>query len=219
MTPQIKTIGHSVLGQPILLYRFESTSLKKVLILGGVHGNEVEGVCVAQKMISALCNDMPFQFGIDIVPMINPDGVLSLRRTNTNLVDLNRNLPTKDWSPEIAEIKYHPGPKPASEPENKALITLLDKNKYHTIVSLHSYDPMLNINGDCRPLAERISQFTGDPVTESIGYPTPGSLGTYAGNERNIPTLTYELKRGENFATLIESDFPALMEGLKIFNS
>jgi len=31
------------------------------------------------------------------------------------------------------------------------------------------------------------------PVKSYIGYPTPGSLGTYAGKERNIPTITLEL--------------------------
>jgi protein MpaA len=33
-------------------------------------------------------------------------------------------------------------------------------------------------------------------ITEDIGYPTPGSLGTYAGWERQIPTITFEIERG-----------------------
>ena len=33
-------------------------------------------------------------------------------------------------------------------------------------------------------------------ITEDIGYPTPGSLGTYCGLERNLPTITWELQRG-----------------------
>jgi len=35
----------------------------------------------------------------------------------------------------------------------------------------------------------------GYPVSASIGYPTPGSLGTYAGVERKIPIITLELPR------------------------
>ena len=31
------------------------------------------------------------------------------------------------------------------------------------------------------------------PAEGSIGYPTPGSFGTYCGVERNIPTITLEL--------------------------
>ena len=30
-------------------------------------------------------------------------------------------------------------------------------------------------------------------VKKDIGYPTPGSFGTYAGIERNIPIITIEL--------------------------
>lgn len=31
------------------------------------------------------------------------------------------------------------------------------------------------------------------PLQESIGYPTPGSFGTWAGVEKGIPTITLEL--------------------------
>ena len=33
----------------------------------------------------------------------------------------------------------------------------------------------------------------GYPIEESIGYPTPGSFGTWAGIEREILTITLEL--------------------------
>ena len=42
------------------------------------------------------------------------------------------------------------------------------------------------------------SQITGYKVEESIGYPTPGSFGTYCGIERNIPTITLELPEKED---------------------
>ena len=36
-------------------------------------------------------------------------------------------------------------------------------------------------------------RFNHDPITRRIGYPTPGSLGTYAGKERHVPVITLEL--------------------------
>ena len=33
-------------------------------------------------------------------------------------------------------------------------------------------------------------------VTDYIGYPTPGSLGSYAGVDRDLPIITLELSRG-----------------------
>ena len=38
-----------------------------------------------------------------------------------------------------------------------------------------------------------ISSIIKYPVEASIGYPTPGSFGTYCGVERNIPTITLEM--------------------------
>ncbi|MBY0385631.1 DUF2817 domain-containing protein, partial [bacterium] len=54
-------------------------------------------------------------------------------------------------------------------------------------------------------------------IEETIGYPTPGSLGTYAGIERNIPTLTYEIERGLSANTIISIHVPAILEGLKVY--
>ena len=42
-------------------------------------------------------------------------------------------------------------------------------------------------------IAEKISEITGYPVQSDIGYPTPGSFGTYCGVERKIPTITLEV--------------------------
>ena len=44
-----------------------------------------------------------------------------------------------------------------------------------------------------RAVANRMKRHNRYPVTRSIGYPTPGSLGTWAGVERGIPTITLEL--------------------------
>jgi murein peptide amidase A len=40
-----------------------------------------------------------------------------------------------------------------------------------------------------------MSTHNGYPSVESIGYPTPGSLGSYAGIDRAIPMVTLELPR------------------------
>jgi protein MpaA len=37
-----------------------------------------------------------------------------------------------------------------------------------------------------------MSKYNGYPVEGDIGYPTPGSLGTYYGKERDIPVITLE---------------------------
>jgi protein MpaA len=135
---------------------------------------------------------------------------------NSRGIDLNRNLPTRDWNPKAFTPRYPPGPSPNSEPENQALVKFLGEFQPKMIFSLHSWNPLLNINGDCRPEAETIASLTGYPIEETIGYPTPGCLGTYAGIERNMPTITYEIERGLAPSEILRTHVPALLEALKV---
>jgi protein MpaA len=40
-----------------------------------------------------------------------------------------------------------------------------------------------------------MSKHNGYPPAATMGYPTPGSLGSYAGIDRQIPMITLELPR------------------------
>ena len=42
-------------------------------------------------------------------------------------------------------------------------------------------------------IIKEISRIMNYPIEESIGYPTPGSFGTWAGIEKSILTITLEL--------------------------
>ncbi len=209
--------GETKLGLPIHAYNFKAhnTSVKKahVLIIGGVHGDEPEGVVASRALLEIFRTQYNLDLEITIVPEFNPEGILNKTRGNSNLVDLNRNLPTQDWSPIAATARYNPGPSALSEKENQHLVQWLDRNSVQLIISLHSWKPMLNTNGDI-PEALVISKKTGYVIEPDIGYPTPGSLGTYAGLEKKIPTLTYEIQRDLSFDQIIQTQVPALIAGL-----
>ncbi|MBC7419565.1 MAG: DUF2817 domain-containing protein [Bdellovibrio sp.] len=209
--------GETKLGLPIHAYRFKSkvTTGKKahVLVIGGVHGDEPEGVVASRCLLEIFRNQFDLDLTITLVPEFNPEGVLLKTRGNANKVDLNRNLPTKDWTSVAASVRYHPGPYALSEKENQALVTWLNENPVQLIISLHSWKPMLNTNGDI-PEALVISKLTGYVIEPDIGYPTPGSLGTYAGLEKNIPTLTYEIERDITFDEIVKKQVPAIIAGL-----
>jgi protein MpaA len=125
-------------------------------------------------------------------------------------------MATNDWSGEHTDARYNPGPSPNSEPETRALIGFIQDFEPTLVISLHSWHPVLNINGDCMREASVIAQWTGYGVSESIGYPTPGCLGTYLGLERDTPTLTYEIERGLPTAEILKVHVPALEEALKV---
>jgi protein MpaA len=208
--------GHTASQLPIPAYRFGNENGTRVLILGGVHGDEIEGVWAGYGLLRAFSESFPFHLNLTLVPAFNLDGVLKKDRRNNRGVDLNRNLPTKDWSPEIATERYHPGTAPNSEPENQALVKFLEAEKPRYILSLHSWKPMLNINGDCRAEAEAIARETGYIIEETIGYPTPGCLGSYAGLERSMPTLTYEIERGLDQKSILDIHVPAIFKSMKV---
>lgn len=209
--------GKTAIGLPILAYRWE-TGGPEILVLGGVHGDETEGVVCAHGLLDAFMNvsgGIPLKLNLTLVPAFNLDGVLAKSRLNGNGVDLNRNLPSNDWSPQAFNERYPPGPHAGSEPENQALLSYLAARKPRFIVSLHSWKPLLNVNGDCAAEAEAIHALTGYVIEPSIGYPTPGSLGTYAGIERGMPTLTYEIERGLAPREVLRVHVPAVLAGLK----
>lgn len=131
-----------------------------------------------------------------ILPVVNPDGLARRTRRNARGVDLNRNFPTKDWAPGNARRRNYGGPKPLSEPESRALHRLILRLRPQWIIAVHTINRgryCNNYDGPGEGLARAFAACNGYPVTASIGYPTPGSFGTWAGRERGIPVLTLEL--------------------------
>ncbi len=210
-------IGTTSNGLPIPAYRFGSGP--SVLILGGVHGDEIEGVEACMGLLQRWSENFPFWLRVTVVPALNLDGVLRRSRVNARGVDLNRNMATNDWSPEVTNPRYPPGASANSEPETQALVSWIDENKPVFVLSMHSWHPLLNVNGSCQHEAKAIAHWTGYEIKESIGYPTPGCLGTYCGLERDMPTLTYEIERGLATEMILKTHVRAIEEGLKVTES
>lgn len=206
--------GKTSEGLVIPAYKF-GFSGPEVLIVGGVHGDEIEGIVGANGLLQSFSHSFPFDLKVTLIPILNLDGALRNQRRNARGIDLNRNLPTQDWKGEVTEERYHPGFSANSEPENQALVDYIKSEQPNFILSLHSWKPMININGNCEAVANTIARHTGYIITDDIGYPTPGSLGTYSGLERKIPTITYEFERGMKAAPILQLHIPAIIEGLK----
>ncbi|MEK6554580.1 MAG: DUF2817 domain-containing protein, partial [Bdellovibrionota bacterium] len=86
----------------IPMFQSEENLQRPVLFMGGVHGDEPEGVALAESLLEWLKSDsvsakktrLPWA----LIPCLNPDGYLRGVRWNGNKVDLNRNYPSTDWS-------------------------------------------------------------------------------------------------------------------------
>ena len=193
------SIGTSAGGNPIWGKRLDGGNGERVLFIGGVHGNETEGIAATKGFFDEfIVNAAPRRGARDVffIPVLNPDGLLNFSRHNGNRVDLNRNMPTADWKANEPGEKYYSGPAAGSEPETQVLLQVLNDFNPQFIVSLHSWKPMFNVNGPAHEYARRMHAELPYEITEDIGYPTPGSLGTYWGWEKQIPTITFEIERG-----------------------
>ena len=212
-------LGRTGEGLPLWGHEFKAPQIKsKVLILGGVHGDEPEGVVASQALLAQLQGHYPYKLHLQLLPVLNPYGLWTLTRTNGRKVDLNRNLPTPDWSPHTNNPKYPPGASACSEAENKALVDLLQKFQPNLVITLHSWKPMLNTNGPCHDVAQVIAQHTSYTIQDDIGYPTPGSLGTYCTQVLKIPCLTYEIEKNLSFDRVVAVHVPALSKALEFLS-
>jgi protein MpaA len=185
--------GKSVEENLIEAYKTDVQADKYLYLMAGTHGDEVEGVYVLQQLFNWLkeehsLKDLP----IVVIPILNPDGYRVGSRVNSHAVDLNRNYPTQNWSAEFKKDKHNPGPSALSEPENIFLEKLFNKFPPGLIISFHSWKPILNFNDDAEDVANYLASYNEYPITGDIGYPTPGSLGTYAPEKFKAPVLTFE---------------------------
>lgn len=188
---------------------FMNNEHNSVLVLGCMHGDEPQGEYLINEYIKSN-PDTKLMF----VPCVNPDGVKNKTRVNSCGVDINRNFPTNNW--ELTEKnEFFGGKAPASEIETKFLMEIIKEYAPKLILTLHAPYKVVNYDGDALEIAEKISKIIGYPVESSIGYPTPGSFGTWAGIEKDIPTITLELDEEVDVKSLVKPMFE-IFEALEL---
>ncbi len=185
-------------------------------MFAAIHGEEPETTFALSRALRHLSEPSPH---CAVVLAANPDGLIRGTRGNARGVDLNRNFPTRDWQPDPVahratledprDVLLSPGPHPGSEPETQALISLIDELRPETVIALHA---PLGCIDDAKqgPTAQWLAQRTGLPLVTDVGYPTPGSFGTW-GAERGLAVVTYEFPLASTEA-LVREHVPVLLD-------
>ena len=202
-------VGRSVEGRPIVLHMIGDGE-PAILIVGAFHGDEPTSADTAAALLAHIRRNPELAKGrrIGLIPVVNPDGLVRRTRGNARGVDLNRSFPASTWARRPRGRTFG-GDTPGAEPETQAVMTVVESLRPVRILSLHSIARgrhCLNYDGPGRDLAEAMAAGNGYPVREKMGYPTPGSFGTWAGQDRQIPTITLELPRDADAATCWEEN-------------
>lgn len=217
-----RTIGYSVKGRSIVATYF-GTGLKKILLIGTMHGSEGNTGNMLNSWINYLRNNQK-QIGSDrtfiIVPYSNPDGRAANNRFNTNNVDLNRNWDLPDWQA-LTYWQYNSypsggGSSPFSEPETRALRDFVYSENPVVSITYHANANMVLGDGIAQIFGDWYSNMTGYNRSQSsseesdisaLGYVITGTYEEWA-SKRGVVTLVVEFI--SQTANEYTRNFPAL---------
>ena len=211
---QTVKIGESVRGRPILAHRLgepADNGVPTVVLIGAMHGNE-------QRTRPALWSIMDGKpvIGAElwVIPTYNPDGIAAGTRKNARGVDLNRNFPYR-WAD--LDGNYESGPRPASEPETRAVMRFLARVRPDRILSFHQ--PLHGVDTDTkdRAFAERVARILRLPrKTFDCGGVCHGTMTGWFNDRYAGSALTVELGRAPGTAYLRDVLAPRILRAVGV---
>lgn len=154
---RIVVIGRSSRGRAITAQVLgPNSAARKILLVGCIHGNECAGIAILSALAARRVH-----VGVQLwlVREMNPDGTAADTRQNAHGVDLNRNFPFR-WEP-ISESTYFAGPRPASEPETRAAMALIERIKPAVTIWYHQHEDLVDMSGGHRGVARRYAHIAG----------------------------------------------------------
>ena len=207
-SPAKVLVGHSVKGRAIVAYERGDPSAPVTLVVGVIHGSEPAGLAVIR-----LLRTMPLPKGVHLwlVPTANPDGLAAGTRQNAHGVDLNRNWPV-DWKHNgVPWDGYYSGPRPMSEPEDRAMRAFILRVKPALTIWYHQ--PLDVVYGSDPHVAvlKRYARLTGWPYRR---LPAPPGAATRWERQRfpNGVHFVVEFKAGPISAATAHRHAAAVVE-------
>lgn len=170
-----RVFGRSVQGRPLIAwYRGPTSAVRRILVIGAVHGNEAAGVALVRNLLR-----QPAPTGVELiaVPDLNPDGVAQGVRQNAHRVDLNRNFPYEWQRLGQPGDQQYSGSGPLSEPESRALAILVRNVRPTVTVWFHQPVGVVDESGGSVAVEQRFAFLLGEPLRRLTRY--PGSAASW----------------------------------------
>lgn len=162
---EVEVIGKSVAGRRIRAWHLGQRQeefgedIPTVVLVSTMHGNER----ATQQILASLRDGAPvYEVDLWVVPVYNPDGLARNTRKNARGVDLNRNYPYS-WAD--LDGNYESGPRPASEPETRAMMKFLTRVRPDYILSFHQPLHGVDINVKRPRFARKVARHLHLPTT------------------------------------------------------
>ena len=194
--------AYSSIGSPLLFKDYppvpERAPLGRVLLVGGIHGDEYSSVSIVFKWLNILDEHHSGLFHWRFLPLLNPDGLLreKSQRMNANDIHLNRNFPMQDWENATSDYwenvtkrnpRRFPGNSALSESETQWLVNEIEQFAPDVIVAVHAPHGIVDYDGP------KDGPYKLGRLYLNLLGTYPGSLGNYAGVQLKIPVVTIEL--------------------------
>ena len=199
-------IGTSVQGRPIVaVHRWRPGATRTLLVIGNIHGDEQAGLRVVHRLLT---DSLPSAVDLWLIRSANPDGTAADRRTNAHGVDLNRNFP-RHWVSAGRGTSNWSGPRAASEPETRALLSFVRRIQPRTTIVFHQpLDGVDAYRAKSMTLVHRLARESGLPVktfdchggchgtfTDWLNTGTPGRAVTVEFGDRASGAQIARMKR------------------------
>ncbi len=200
--------GRSREGIPLRVFLPAGDGPIAGLVTAAQHGEEAHTALLARRLLERV---PAHETRWAIVPCLNPDGVLNGTRQNAAGVDLNRNFPAASWQagvsvtypPGIADDlrvsanrtnRSSPGPEPASEPETRAQMALVERLEPALVIDLHSPLELILDRGSApRDIVSGLASAAGLAIEQELDGPCPGAFDDWL-TEQGVPALVYEVE-------------------------
>ena len=180
---EYRQIGESTEGRPIWSEHWGSTTGPQVLVVGQVHGDE----CAPAFLVREIRLHPPTEFGIWLIPTLNPDGLDA--HTRRTALDLDPNRDGFDLA----------------TPEAQALMA--ETQRVQPVLSLHLHSPYRWVGAHNGPLAGAVAA----AMSASVGWGPPYNAGRVKNGTLAFLWEGQELVIPGHQSVLVE--FPAMAPG------
>jgi len=181
--------GLTVEGNPIESFRSDAKGSKYLYLIAGIHGDEVEGIFLLQKLFAWLSENHNMEdLPMIVVPILNIDGHYRLSKYNANGVDLNTNFPTNIHSSIPRKQTF------LSELESSFIDQQFKKYPPGIVFNFMSQYPKITYSGNARDVVNYLSKLNSYPTKEEQVLDR-GTICHYGDYHYKTPVINFYTSR------------------------